>query len=199
MRTGVKLIGLVIAASGVLAACSTGGAAPSASLAASAEPPASGASSDAPSPSASSAAASPSAGGGTATGACALLTPEEVGAVVGVAVDAVASGEASCVYEVASTRAVVVYTQHIATGGAAQFGALKTDPAAVTVDGLGDEALWLPAQEAVQLHTVTGDQVLTLALGTLSGVPIDELPTGTSPEVLLEKAKQLATLAVSRL
>jgi hypothetical protein len=30
-------------------------------------------------------------------------------------------------------------------------------------------------------------------------VPIDELPTCTSPELLLDKAKQLATLAISRL
>jgi hypothetical protein len=128
-----------------------------------------------------------------------MLTPEEVGAVVGVAVNAVASGEASCAYEVPSTGAVVVFTQHLATGGAAQFEALKTNPEATAVDGVGDEAVWLPAYEAVQLHFLKGDALMTLALGTLSGVPIDELPTGTSPEVLLDKAKELATLAVSRL
>jgi hypothetical protein len=122
-----------------------------------------------------------------------------VAAVVGVAVKAVQSGDASCIYEVAATGAVVVYTQQILEGGAAQFGGLKADPQSVTVEGLGDEALWLPASEAVQLHTLTGDKALTLALGTLSGVPIDELPTGTSPEVLLDKAKQLATLALSRM
>jgi hypothetical protein len=128
-----------------------------------------------------------------------LLTAEEVGEVVGVAVNAVAAGEASCIYEVSTTGAVVVATQQISQGGTAQFGGLKADPAAITVEGLGDEALWLPAYEAVQLHTRTGDKVLTLALGTLSGVPIDELPTGTSPEVLLDKAKQLSTLAISRI
>ncbi len=202
MRSGVRLLGLAIATSAVLSACGGGGVAPSGASApsavVSAEPSdaASAAPRAASSPVASSAA---SDGPPAASGGCALLTAEEVGAVVGVAVKAVESGEASCIYEVAAAGAVVVYTQHILQGGTAQFGGLKADPQGVTVEGLGDEALWLPAYEAVQLHTRTGDKVLTLALGTLSGVPIDELPTGTSPEVLLDKAKQLATLAISRL
>lgn len=202
MRSGVRLIGLAVATSALLAACSGGGAAPSAASATSAVVSAAPSNSPSAAPSAASSAVPSSAASEAppaASGACALLTAEEVGEVVGVAVNAVAAGEASCIYEVLTTGAVVVATQQISQGGTAQFGGLKADPAAITVEGLGDEALWLPAYEAVQLHTRTGDKVLTLALGTLSGVPIDELPTGTSPEVLLDKAKQLATLAISRM
>jgi hypothetical protein len=197
-------VGLAIMASAALAACSGGVSAPSAatsaSALASAEPSggASASASGAPSAEASAASGSPAASGAS-TGPCALLTPEEVGAVVGVAVAAVASGEAACVYEVATTHAVVVYTQQVQSGGAVQFEQAKANPEATTVEGVGDEAVWLPAMEAVNLYMVTGDKMLSLALGTLSGVPIDELPTGTSPEVLLDKATQLATLAIARL
>lgn len=199
---GVRRIGLAIVTAAVVAACGGGGAAPSGASATSAVVSAEPSDSASGAPSAASGGAPSSAASeapSAASGACALLTADEVAGIVGVAVNAVASGEASCIYEVAATGAVVVATQQISQGGTAQFGGLKADPAAVTVEGLGDEALWLPAYEAVQLHTRTGDKVLTLALGTLSGVPIDELPTGTSPEVLLDKAKQLATLALSRM
>jgi hypothetical protein len=198
-------VGLAIMASAALAACSGGVSAPSAatsaSALASAEPSggASASASGAPSAEATSASSGSPAASGASTGPCALLTPEEVGAVVGVAVAAVASGEAACVYEVATTHAVVVYTQQVQSGGAVQFEQAKANPEATTVEGVGDEAVWLPAMEAVNLYMVTGDKMLSLALGTLSGVPIDELPTGTSPEVLLDKATQLATLAIARL
>jgi hypothetical protein len=202
VRSGARSVALAIVTSAVLAACGGGGAAPSGASATSAALSAEPSTSASASPSAASSALASNAASDAppaATGPCALVTAEEVGAVVGVAVKAVESGEASCIYEVATTGAVVVYTQQTLQGGTAQFGGLKADPQGVTVEGLGDEALWLPAYEAVQLHTRTGDKVLTLALGTLSGVPIDELPTGTSPEVLLDKAKQLATLAISRM
>ena len=76
---------------------------------------------------------------------------------------------------------------------------VKDAPEVTAVTGVGDDALWQPANEAVKLFVLKGDSVLSLAVGTLSGVPIDELPTGTSPDELLELAKQMGILAAARM
>lgn len=52
--------------------------------------------------------------------------------------------------------------------------------------------------EAVQLHVLQGDDLVSLAVGTLSGVPVDEL-TGMSPEALVDMATQLGKIAIGRL
>ncbi len=177
----------------------SGGAPSSAPAAVSAEPAAPPSSDGGPSaePGASPTAAASAAG--AATGACALASAEEVAGVMGFAVSAVASDPATCIYETPDSHAIAALVQVATNDAAARFGALKGNPEATVVTGLGDEAVWLPAPAAVELHVLKGATLLSLAAGTLSGVPIDGLPDDISPDQLLDLAKKLGTIAVARL
>ncbi len=157
----------------------------------SAEPP-SAAASAAPTASAAASAAT-----GSSSGPCALVTAEEVAQIVGVDVTAVEADERSCIYETTS-GAIVALVQRTTEGAAKLYADFKGHPESTPVNDLGDEAVWLPAMEAVQLHVLQGDDMLSMGVGTLSGVPVDEL-AGTSPEVLLDMATQLGKIAVARL
>ncbi len=86
-----------------------------------------------------------------------------------------------------------------APGHGTTFGTFKGNPEAKAVTGLGDEAVWLPAYAAVELHVLKGATLLSLAVGTLSGVPIDGFPSDMTPDQLLDMAKKLGTLALARL
>ena len=205
MRPRAGSIGLGLAAIVAFAACTAGGGA-GASVAlpsvGSAEP-SSAAASAAPSVAASvapSAAASAGASAvtGSSSGPCALITVEEVAQIVGVDVTAVEADERSCVYETPTSHAIVALVQRTTEGAAELYSDFKSNPASTPVNDLGDEAIWLPAMEAVQLHVLQGDELLSIGVGTLSGVPVDEL-TGTSPEVLVSMATQLGEVALGRL
>jgi hypothetical protein len=199
-------IGLAIAAVIVLAACTAGGGADASAGAASAV--ASGDASSPASPAAPSVAPSaatsvapsvvPSAGTGSSSGPCALVTIEEVAQVTGVDVAAVESDARTCIYETPTSHAIVALVQRTTEGAAEMYAGLKSGAESFPVSGVGDEAIWQPAMEAVQLHVLQGDDLVSLAVGTLSGVPVDEL-TGMSPEALVDMATQLGKIAVGRL
>ena len=202
MSARTRSIGWLVASLVVMSACSGGGGAstaatsPGSSVAAS-EVPSAG-TSDAPSAAASaaaSAATSPAAG---ASGACGLVSAEELSGILGFDVSVAQDDSTICIYEVPATGALVAYAELQPDAGAI-WETVKTAPEVTPVTGVGDEALWQPANEAVKLFVLKGDSVLSLAVGTLSGVPIDELPTGTSPDDLLDLAKQMGTLAASRM
>ena len=135
----------------------------------------------------------------SAGGTCELITVEEVAGIVGTAVVAVAPDPSSCVYEIPVTHAIIALTQVVSNGAAATYENFKGNPEAKAVTGLGDDAVWLPAYSAVNVHVLKGDKMLSLAVGELSGVPIDELPSDTSPEQLLDMATKLGVIAVARL
>jgi hypothetical protein len=207
MRAPTGCIGLAFAAIVAFAACTAGGGAgASAGSATSALPSAEGPSavaSAAPSVDASvepsaAATAAASAETGSSSGPCALVTAEEVAQITGVEVTATEADERSCVYETPTSHAIVALVQRTTEGAAELYADFASSPEATPVSDLGDEAVWLPAMEAVQLHVLQGDDLLSLAVGTLSGVPVDEL-TGASPEVLLDMATQLGETAVGRL
>lgn len=103
-----------------------------------------------------------------------------------------------CIYEVPATGAIVAYAE-LQPGAGATWSTVKDAPEVTAVTGVGDDALWQPAYLSVKLFVLKGDAVLSLALGTLSGVPIDELPAETSPEDLLELAKRVGILAAGRM
>jgi hypothetical protein len=177
---------------------STGGASspvPATSAEPAAPPSSDGGSSAEPAASATAAASA----GGAATGACELITAEEVAGVVGFAVSADANDPATCIYEVPDTHAIAVLVQVARNGAVTTFGTFKGNPEATAVTGLGDEAVWLPGYAAVELHVLKGDALLSLAVGTLSGVPIDEFPSDITPDRLLDLAKKLGALAVARI
>ncbi len=204
MRVPTGRIALMVASIVVLGACTGGGAAsggagtpsvadsPAASEVASAAP--SVAESVAP-----SVEASPEASADTrsSSGPCALVTAAEVEQITGVAVTATEADAQTCIYETTSF-AIAALVQRTTAGAAELYADFKASPEATPVDDVGDEAVWLPAMEAVQLHVLQGDDLLSIAVGTLSGVPVDEL-TGKSPEVLLDMTTQLGKLAVGRL
>jgi hypothetical protein len=205
MRAPTGRFGLAFAAIVAFAACTPGGGADASagsatSAVASAAP--SAAASAAPSVDASvapsvaaSAEASPEAG--TSSGPCALVTAEEVAQITGVEVTATEADERTCIYETTSF-AIAALVQRTTEGAAELYADFESSPEATPVSDLGDAAVWLPAMEAVTLYVLQGDDLLSLAVGTLSGVPVDEL-TGSSPEVLLDLATQLGETAVGRL
>ena len=119
----------------------------------------------------------------------------------GVGLHRLGGGERSghSIYETPDSHAIAALVQVASDGAAARFGALKGNPEATVVTGLGDEAVWLPAPAAVELHVLKGATLLSLAVGTLSGVPIDGLPDDISPDQLLDLAKKFGTIAVARL
>ncbi len=185
--------------SGASSVASTSGGAPASPAAASAEPAASPSSDGGPSAEPAASPTAAASAGGAATGACALISAEEVAGVLGFTVSAVASDPATCIYETPDSHAIAALAQVASDGAAARFGALKGNPEATVVTGLGDEAVWLPGPAAVELHVLKGATLLSLAVGTLSGVPIDGLPDDISPDQLLDLAKKLGTIAVARL
>lgn len=144
------------------------------------------------------ASAAASAATGSSSGPCALVTVEEVAQIVGVDVTAVEADVRSCTYETPTSSAIVALVQRTTEGAAELYADFKGNAESTPVNDLGDEAIWLPAMEAVQLHVLQGDDLLSIGVGTLSGVPVDEL-TGTSPEVLVDMATQLGEIAVGRL
>ena len=79
------------------------------------------------------------------------------------------------------------------------FDSLKKDPEATAVAGIGDDAVWRPAYAATQLHILKGESLLTIAVGTLSGVPIDAFPSDISPDQLLAMTTALGKVAVDRM
>ncbi len=190
-----------------VAACSGGAAA--SGTAGAGEPTAAGSTSSAPSGAASapaataaaSAAASPPASAGTdATGACALISLSEVSDTLGFAVTSgEGSGETICIYEVPDVGAIVAYVETSTVDPAITIDALKAAPDVTPVDGIGDEAFWQPAYLSVKLFVLKGAQLLSIAVGSLNGVPVDGLPDDISPEKLLDMAKKLGTLAVGRM
>lgn len=144
------------------------------------------------------ASAAASAATGSSSGPCALVTVEEVAQVTGVDVIAVEADARSCVYETPTSHAIAALVQRTTEGAAELYANFKGHPESTPVNDLGDEAIWLPAMEAVQLHVLQGDDMLSIGVGTLSGIPVDEL-TGTSPEALVDMATQLGAIAVARL
>jgi hypothetical protein len=143
------------------------------------------------------ASAEASADTGSSSGPCALVSAEQVAQITGVDVTATEADVQTCVYETTSF-AIAALVQRITEGAAELYANFKASPEATAVDGIGDDAVWLPAMEAVQLHVLQGDDLLSIAVGTLSGVPVDEL-TGASPEVLLDMATELGAIAVGGL
>ena len=201
-----RLVMLVPVALLFVSACSgtgasptgTGGASspvPATSPAAAASPSSAAGSSAEPAASATAAASADVSAGGT----CELITAEEVAGIVGTAVVPVAPDPSSCVYEIPVTHAIIALTQVVSNAADATYENFKSHPEAKAVAGLGEDAVWLPANAAVNLHVLKGDKMLSLAVGTLSGVPIDELPSDTSPEQLLDMATKLGVIAVARL
>ena len=203
MRGRIRTIGWTVASLLVVAACSGGAGASSpasgaASVGASVAPTAS-ASADASAAATAGVSAAASSDAGS-TGKCSLVSAEEVSSIVGVAVSLVEDDSTLCIYEVPATGAIVAYMQvDSPADAAATWAEWKAAPDVTAVTGVGDDALWQPANESVKLFVLKGDKMLSLAVGTLSGVPIDELPTGTSPDVLLDLAKQMGILAASRM
>ena len=203
MSARTRFVGSAIASLMVLSACSGGGgaASPAGSVGASAaasEAPSAAASAD-PSVDASPSTSAAASSEGGATGACALITAEEVEAATGVAVETDTNDTASCFYLVPETGAVVVATQLVTDGAASAFDSFKMNPQATVVAGIGDDAVWLPAYAATQLNILKGDSLLNLAVGTLSGVPIDEFPSDMTPEQLLAMTTALGKIAAARL
>ena len=194
---------LIPAALLLVTACSQSGASSAASggapTAASAAPAASPSSDAGPSAEPAASPTAAASAGGAATGACALISAEEVAGVLGFTVAASANDEATCIYEVPDTGAIAALAQVARDGAVTTFGTFKGNPEATPVTGLGDEAVWLPGPAAVELHILKGTALLSLAVGTLSGVPIDGLPDNISPDQLLTMAKALGTIAIARL
>jgi hypothetical protein len=198
---------LVLAALLVVTACGQSGASsaatggssspsPETSVEPAASPSSEGGSSAEPAASASASAAA--SGDISAGGTCHLMTVEEVAGIVGTAVVAVAPDPSSCVYEIPVTHAIIALTQVVSNAAAATYANFKGNPEAKAVTGLGDDAVWLPAYGAVNVHVLKGDKMLSLAVGTLSGVPIDALPSDISPQQLLDMATKLGAIAVPR-
>ena len=183
--TGASPTGTGGASSPVPVASAEPGASPSSDAGSSAEPAAS----------ATAAASADVSAGGT----CGLITAAEVAGIVGTAVVPVSPDPSSCVYEIPDTHAIIALTQVVSNAAAATYDGFKGNPEAKAVTGLGDDAVWLPANAAVNLHVLNGDKMLSLAVGTLSGVPIDALPSDISPEQLLDMATKLGAIAVARL
>jgi hypothetical protein len=197
---------LLVAVLLVVTACAQSGASPASTGGASSPVPANSSepaasptsdpgSSAEPAASASAAASGDISAGGT----CHLITVEEVAGIVGTAVVAVAPDPSSCVYEIPVTHAIVALTQVVSNAAAATYANFKGNSEAKAVTGLGDDAVWLPAYGAVNVHVLKGDKMLSLAVGTLSGVPIDALPSDISPEQLLDMTTKLGAIAVPRL
>ncbi len=147
-----------------------------------------------PTTTASVAEVSPDAGG---AGVCALLSTDEVADTLGLAVSGSPQDATACIYEVPETFAIAGLTQVFTDNAAAWFEGWKSAPDATPVAGLGDKAVWVPAPEAVQLFVLQGDTGIAVAVGELSGVPVDGLG-GRSPDDLLEMAKKLGALVASR-
>ena len=201
-----RLVMLVPVVLLVVTACSGSGASPTSTggasspvPVASAEPIASPSSDGGSSAEPAASATAAASGDISAGGACHLITVEEVAGVVGTAVVAVAPDPSSCVYEIPVTHAIIALTQVVSDAAAATYANFKGNAEAKPVTGLGDDAVWLPAYGAVNVHVLKGDKMLSLAVGTLSGVPIDELPSDISPEQLLDMTTKLGALAVPRL
>jgi hypothetical protein len=190
---------LLVTACGQSGASSGASAGASPTAAASAAPAASPSSGGGSSPEPAASASAGASAGGAATGACALISAQEVAGVVGFTVAASANDEATCIYEVPDTGAIAALAQVARDGAVTTFGTFKGNPEATPVTGLGDEAVWLPGPAAVELHILKGTALLSLAVGTLNGVPIDGLPDDISPDELLTMAKALGTIAIARL
>jgi hypothetical protein len=148
-----------------------------------------------------SAAASAAASAGTAaTGACALISGAEASDILGFDVTVnTGSGESICIYEVAGVGALVGYLETATVDPATTVATFKASPDVKPVDGIGDAAFWQPAYLSAKLFALKGTKLVSIAVGSLNGVPVDGLPSDISPDKLLDMAKQFGTLAVGRM
>ncbi len=169
------LIGLAVLL--VVAACG-GGAGPASGGASEApgvtEPaggaPSAEASSDAGAPSVeASTAASPAGGGGggggTASDACGLATPEEIGAVfgvTGVTSQLIDGFPPTCDIQLDSAPFMAIVLVDDAASAGPIYDAWAADPAATPISGVGDRAVFAPSN--VLLVVQRGDRVASLAL-----------------------------------
>ncbi len=197
---------LAVAACTQSGGAGTGGASePTAVGGTSAAPSVESASAAAATPAASAAAstaasAAPASAPVEATDPCKFITAEEATDILGFDVKSTAQIDGMiCIYEVPATGAIAAVTQLSTVDAAAAFETLKSAPDATPVEGLGDDALWQPAYLAAKLYILKGDDVVMIAVGTLSGVPIDEMPPETPPQTLLDKAKKLGEIAAPRM
>ncbi len=146
------------------------------------------------------ASAAPASAPAEAADPCMFITGEEATDILGFDVKSKPQIDGMiCIYEVPATGAIAAVTQLSTVDAATAFEILKSAPDATPVEGLGDDALWQPAYLAAKLYILKGDDVVMIAVGTLSGVPIDEMSPETPPEKLLEKAKKLGEIAAPRM
>lgn len=184
-------LGLVVALT--LAACGGGSASsgsPSGSSAPS-EAPASQAATEGPGGSSQGPVETQSGGGGgTAGDACDLVTPEEIGGIVGesgMTIGLNTPGDvAYCVYAKADGSGYGA-TSWMKQGGSGAFGIWKSGAGVQGIDGVADGAAWDPS--SATLVVLNGDAVVTITAGDSS---VDEAKR-------LTWSKAIAEIAVGRM
>ena len=123
----------------------------------------------------------------------------EVAGVMGFAVSAVASDPATCIYETPDSHAIAALVQVATNDAAARFGALKGNPEATVVTGLGDEAVWLPAPRRSNCTSSRAPRCCRSRRERSAACRSTACRTTSRPDQLLDLAKKLGTIAVARL
>lgn len=136
------------------------------------------------------------AGGGDAGGedgaaigdACALVTPEEVEAAVGVEVAETVESEASCSY-LDSNNSLLLAFVAITQNAAATFESQRAFEGSEEITGIGDGALWFPGGG---MYLLKGDTLLNMTIGGVGSLEGD-------PAAQRAALEELARAAAARL
>lgn len=126
-------------------------------------------------------------GGGTASNACEQITAAEVEGIMGggpLKTNLLDGDPSYCTYDTGDASSVLG-TALSSKGGRAVYDVYAAT--GTRVDGLGDDAVFDP--DSKTLFIVKGDALLTLTAGS----------PDTETSAMLEYAKQLATIALSRI
>ncbi|HEX4897040.1 MAG TPA: hypothetical protein VFV53_01625 [Candidatus Limnocylindrales bacterium] len=145
--------------------------------------------SDAPGETPAASVAGGGGGGGGAGDACALVTADEAGGVLGISgvTTELTPGDFSyCFYRDSAGDAVIAST-YMGRGGAGTFAVWKAGAGVQQVDAIGDEAIFDPS--TATLFVLKGDAILGIAAGISSD----------SEAQRLDWAKALAEIATGRM
>ena len=128
-------------------------------------------------------------GGGGASDACALVTAEEAGTILGqsgVTTELTPGDFSYCFYRDATGGAIGA-TSYTAHGGATSFAAWKGGSGAQPVDGIGDDAVFDPS--SATLFILKGDAIMGITAGIGSDAEAQRL----------DWAKQFGAIAADRM
>jgi hypothetical protein len=114
-------------------------------------------------------------GGGGAADACALVTADEAGTILGLSgvTTELTPGDFSYCFYRDSTGGAVGATSYTAHGGASTFAAWQGGSGAQAVDGIGDDAVFDPS--SATLFVLKGDAIMGITAGISSDSEADRL------------------------